>query len=82
MTDDSGETDMNWQTIKGNWKRFKGEVQRRWGELTDDDLDRIEGDREILVGRLQELYGKGREAVESEVDAWFETLEEKAKTRG
>jgi uncharacterized protein YjbJ (UPF0337 family) len=69
---------MNWHEVKGNWKQLKGEARHRWGELTDDDLNRIKGDREVLVGRLQELYGKGREAIEKEVDAWFEELDTQA----
>ncbi len=46
---------MNWDNIEGNWKQLKGRIQAKWGKLTDDDLDRIEGKREQLVGRRQEL---------------------------
>lgn len=69
---------MNWQEIKGNWKQIKGEARRRWGALTDDELDRIAGDRQVLIGRLQELYGKSRDAVEKEVEEWFDALEGQA----
>lgn len=65
---------MNWQQVEGNWKQFKGHAQRKWGELTDDEVDQIQGDREILVGKLQERYGKSREQVEKEVDDWFDSL--------
>ena len=34
---------MNWDRVEGNWKEFKGKVQQKWGKLTDDDLDVIEG---------------------------------------
>ena len=34
------------------------------GKLTDDDLDQIDGDREIFLGRLQEKYGVAREEAE------------------
>ena len=36
---------MNWDQIAGNWKQFKGHVKEKWGKLTDDDLDVIEGKR-------------------------------------
>lgn len=65
---------MNWQQVAGNWKQFKGEIQRRWGKLTDDDLDVIQGDRQILVGKLQERYGDRREDVEEQVKEWFDGL--------
>lgn len=61
---------MNEDILKGNWKQLKGKVQKNWGELTDDDLDRIEGNREELVGRIQERYGKAKDEVESEVSDW------------
>jgi uncharacterized protein YjbJ (UPF0337 family) len=46
-------------------------VKQKWGKLTDDDLDRIEGSRERLVGSLQERYGKSREEIDTEVDDFF-----------
>ncbi len=58
---------MNWDTIKGNWKIAKGSVKERWGKLTDDDMDVIDGKREQLVGRLQERYGYARDKAEAEV---------------
>ena len=39
---------MNWDQVKGNWKQLKGKAQQVWGDLTDDDLDVIEGKREEL----------------------------------
>lgn len=59
---------MNWDRIEGNWKQFKGQIQQKWGKLTDDDLDVIEGKREELVGRVQERYGYERDRAEREVD--------------
>ena len=61
---------MNWDQIEGNWKKIKGEVKARWGKLTDDDLDIIEGKREKLVGKLQEKYGYTKEKAESLADEW------------
>jgi uncharacterized protein YjbJ (UPF0337 family) len=61
---------MNWDQMKGQWKQFKGRAKQQWGELTDDDLTRIEGNRDELIGRLQERYGYAREQAEREADAW------------
>jgi uncharacterized protein YjbJ (UPF0337 family) len=57
--------------LKGTWKQMRGEVKQWWGDLTDDDLDRIEGEREQLVGILQERYGYTRERAAAEVDHRF-----------
>ena len=61
---------MNWDRIEGKWRQMKGEVRTRWGKLTDDDLDKAEGDREKLVGRIQERYGIARDDAERQVDDW------------
>ena len=59
---------MNWDQIRGNWDKAKGELKVQWSKLTDDDLTRIEGERDKLVGRIQELYGISKEEAESQVD--------------
>jgi len=65
---------MNSDVLKGNWKQFRGEVKRKWGQLTDDDLDQVEGEREKLVGKLQERYGKAREVAMKDVDAFLDEV--------
>ena len=48
---------MDWNRVEGNWKQFKGAAKEKWGKLTDDDLNVIEGRREQLEGKLQQRYG-------------------------
>jgi uncharacterized protein YjbJ (UPF0337 family) len=48
---------MNWDTVAGEWKQFRGRVKEKWGKLTDDDLDQIEGKRDQLLGAVQRRYG-------------------------
>ena len=59
---------MNEDILKGKWRQIKGEVKSRWGKLTDDDMDRVEGDAEKLIGRVQERYGYQRDEAQREVD--------------
>lgn len=65
---------MNWDQVQGNWKQLRGQAQAQWGKLTDDDMDRIEGKRDQLVGKIQEAYGIGRDEAEREVDEWNRNL--------
>ena len=58
---------MNWDQIQGKWKQYAGRAKEKWGDLTDDDLDRVEGKRDQLVGLVQERYGVAREAAEKQV---------------
>jgi uncharacterized protein YjbJ (UPF0337 family) len=59
---------MNEDVLKGKWHQLKGDIKSRWGKLTDDDLDRAEGDAEKLIGRVQERYGYARDEAKREVD--------------
>ena len=61
---------MNWDTVQGNWKQFRGRVKEQWGELTDDDLDRIEGKRDQLVGSIQEKYGLTKDEANFRIYEW------------
>lgn len=65
---------MNWDQIQGNWRQLKGKIQANWGDLTDDDLDSIDGRREELMGRLQKAYGIGRDEAERQVDDFERSL--------
>ncbi len=67
---------MNRDTLKGQWMQVKGKIKQQWGKLTDDDLDQIQGNYEMLVGRLQERYGRSREEIEKELDRRFQKWEE------
>ena len=59
---------MNEDIFKGNWNQLKGNAKQWWGKLTDDDVKRIEGNRDELVGRLQERYGWSKEEAQAEID--------------
>ncbi len=61
---------MNWDRVEGNWKEFKGKVKQQWGDLTDDDLTVIEGNRDELAGRLQKRYGYARDKADREISSW------------
>ena len=59
---------MNWDQVSGNWKQFKGKVKEKWGKLTDDDLDVINGKRDQLIGKtagkIRHRQGRGGKGTE------------------
>src|SRR6267142_4293210 len=63
---------MNKDVLQGKWREMKGEVKEQWGKLTDDDLDRIEGKGEQLLGLLQQRYGYARDKAEEEYKRFME----------
>jgi uncharacterized protein YjbJ (UPF0337 family) len=75
--------DMNWDQVQGKWKQVKGQAKEKWGNLTDDDLDVIDGRRQQFVGRVQERYGIAKEVAEKQVDEFVKALKaEKANRAG
>jgi uncharacterized protein YjbJ (UPF0337 family) len=65
---------MDWNRIEGNWKQFKGRAKEKWGRLTDDDLDVINGRQEQLEGKIQERYGLAKDQAKKDVQDWFNSL--------
>ncbi len=65
---------MNWDIVQGKWKQYKGSAKEKWGELTDDELDQAGGQRDQLIGKIQEKYGVGRDEAEKQVDEWSAKL--------
>jgi uncharacterized protein YjbJ (UPF0337 family) len=63
---------MNWDVIKGNWKELKGHARETWGKLTDSDLDQIAGQRDQLLGKLQQQYGWGKDEAEKQLDQFMQ----------
>jgi len=62
---------MNWDQLQGQWKQVKGSLKTQWGKLTDDDLQQIDGQKDKLVGRLQERYGIAKEEAQRRADEWL-----------
>ena len=64
---------MNEDTFKGQWMQLKGKIREKWGKLTDDDVDQIQGRSEQLIGKLQNRYGIARDEAQRQFDAWMQT---------
>jgi len=61
---------MSWNNIESNWKNFKTTVQQQWPSLTDEDLNKINGNRDLLISTIQEKYASSRSDAQTEVEKW------------
>jgi len=59
---------MNDDIFKGKWKQLRGQIQQKWGDLTNDDLYRLQGTQTEFEGLLQERYGYTKERAHQEVN--------------
>ena len=62
---------MNSDVFAGKWKQVQGSMKEWWGQLTDDDLAKIKGNRDKLLGAIQERYGYTKEKAEAEIKRRF-----------
>ena len=67
---------MNWDTIQGNWKQLTGRAKQQWGKLTDDDLQVVEGHRDMLSGKIQERYGIAKDEADKQLSAWKKSADD------
>ena len=58
---------------------MKGGVRKQWGKMTDDDVEQIQGDAEKFIGKLQEVYGYGREQAEKEMNDFMNKPDDKTR---
>ncbi len=65
---------INWDIISGKWKQLGGDIKQRWGDLTDDELMEVAGNRDILAGKIQERYGIAKEDANKQIDDWADKL--------
>jgi uncharacterized protein YjbJ (UPF0337 family) len=47
---------MDKNTFKGNWDQLRGQVKKTWGKLTDNQLEKIEGDFDTFVGAVEKEF--------------------------
>ncbi len=66
---------MNIDILKGKWQQLTGSAKTEWGKLTDDELRQIDGEKDRLVGVVQEKYGLARDEAEKQVEDWIEKSE-------
>ena len=64
----------SWNKVDGKWKQVSGEIKKQWGKLTDDEILEVNGDREILAGKIQEKYGIAKEHADRQIDKWADKL--------
>jgi uncharacterized protein YjbJ (UPF0337 family) len=64
---------MNRDQLEGRWEQLKGKVHERWGQLTNDDIEKVKGQARQLAGAIQERYGISKDEAERQIEEFCET---------
>jgi uncharacterized protein YjbJ (UPF0337 family) len=70
---------MNEDILKGKWHELKGHVKHQWGDLTDDDVTKLNGTTEELQGLLQKRYGYQKDEAKKQIDEFVKRNCDKCK---
>ena len=63
---------MNPDFFASKWQQMRGTLRSWWGKLSDDDWERIGGQKDRLIGMLQEKYGYAKDMALREVERRFQ----------
>jgi len=68
---------MNKDMFEGKFKEISGEIKKKWGQLTDDDIKKTQGNAQALAGIVQQKMGVEKEEATRDVSDFLTTLERK-----
>jgi len=69
---------MNSSQLEDRWQEIKGELKSWWGKLSDDDIDQIAGNKDKLIGVVQQKYGYLYDEAQREIDRRLTEFDEKS----
>ena len=53
------------EILRGNWNQIAGAIKKEFGQITGDDLTRVRGNIDQLIGLIQEKTGRSREQIDA-----------------
>ena len=71
---------METKLLQDNWSEVRDQFGEWWDDLTDEDLDKVDGDQEHLIRILQERYCYTRNLAILEVEKYMSIHNDPAKS--
>ena len=71
MEKSTNRTPTSQEMFSGQWRQMRGTLRSWWGKLTDNDWEQIGGQKDKLLGVLQEKYAYTRDMAEREIERRF-----------
>ena len=64
------ESQLNADILRGKLQQLRGRTKKWWGRLTNNDFEMFDGQQDELHGRLQERFGRSKDAVKRIMDTY------------
>lgn len=61
---------MNTQDIKQNWNELKTSIKNEWQDLTEEEINKMEGNWDKMVDTLSLKYALTKMEAEDKLNAW------------
>lgn len=68
---------MNKDIFKGKWNEIKGKAKQRWAELSEEEIEKVQGKYEELAGLLQKKYGYEKDRAEKAIEEFMKDKKDK-----
>lgn len=66
---------LNQEQINGKWNEIKGGVRNLWGNITEDELDKVKGDIQSVSGIVQQKYSETKESIREKLDTLMDSFD-------
>jgi uncharacterized protein YjbJ (UPF0337 family) len=63
------------EQMSGNWHSVIGKVKEKYGQITSDDLIKVEGNMDQLIGLIERKAGQTREQAEEFLSSFYDKAE-------
>ena len=60
--------------IESHWNQVRSKIHARWGKITEEDADQINGSHDQLLNMLKERYGIAKEEAEDQVQRFLQAV--------
>jgi uncharacterized protein YjbJ (UPF0337 family) len=70
---------VNTDILKGKFKEWMGDLKAKWGDITDDEWTEISGNKDKLVGKIQQKYGRTKDEANREFDEFWREQERRGR---
>ncbi|MBP6218086.1 MAG: hypothetical protein KA436_05835 [Oligoflexales bacterium] len=57
------------EAVKSDWTETRGKIKAKFGRLSDEAIDSLKGNLDLLSAKLQSVYGYAKEKADSELVA-------------